>query len=53
MCISICKIEELDGDFGCVSGDLTGCHKEMEESCIARFECGVIGNGGVVGRCAS
>jgi hypothetical protein len=35
--IAVCKIEELDGDFGGVGGDLGGCEEEVEETGVARF----------------
>ena len=36
--VAVCEIEELDGDFGSVGGDLGVGEEEMEETGIARFE---------------
>jgi hypothetical protein len=52
--ISVREIEELDGDFRAVGGDLGGSEEEVQETGVAGFEgwvggdvrCAAIGGGG-------
>jgi len=51
VCVSVCKVEELDGDFGGVGWDTLLCEEEMEETGVAGFEGVVGGDGGCCSVC--